>query len=208
MESAEALEVVEQIRSAASPEEAARIGRQNERLRPQLMRPEWPTAKLAVMHAALKAKVSGANLAHQSLRPMLLDRGCPAERVQAVSVHVLEMACGWLGHVSANAGSAGGEACVSAQFTQHEGPRALLLSTASLGLSGRALDLVEASPHDFFWGRGVDGSGFNHLGILLMSVREELLQAEQQQLQQAAPSAAAQNGAVTGRGSREPVLRG
>ncbi|CAK0784832.1 hypothetical protein CVIRNUC_008037 [Coccomyxa viridis] len=149
VESAEALEVVEHIRSAASPEETARIGRQNERLRPQLMRPEWPTAKLAVMHAALKAK-----------------------------------------------------------FTQHEGPRALLLSTASLGLSGRALDLVEASPHDFFWGRGVDGSGFNHLGILLMSVREELLQAEQQQPQQAAPSAAAQNGAVTSRGSREPVLRG
>ncbi len=65
------------------------------------------------------------------------------------------------------------------QFTQHDGPRALLLSTASLGLSGRALDLVEASPHDFFWGRGVDGSGFNHLGMLLMSVREELMQAEQ-----------------------------
>lgn len=84
--------------------------------------------------------------------------------------------------------------CDAAQFTQHEGPRALLLSTASLGFSGRALDLVEASPHDFFWGRGVDGSGFNHLGMLLMSVREELLQAEQHQ---ASTGALAQNGAIT-----------
>ena len=80
------------------------------------------------------------------------------------------------------------------QFTQNEGPQALLLSTASLGLSGRALDLVEASPHDFFWGRGVDGSGFNHLGMLLMSVREELLlQAGQRQ---PGAESAAQNGAV------------
>jgi diaminohydroxyphosphoribosylaminopyrimidine deaminase/5-amino-6-(5-phosphoribosylamino)uracil reductase len=63
-----------------------------------------------------------------------------------------------------------------------------------LGLSGRALDLVEASPHDFFWGRGVDGSGFNHLGMLLMSVRKELLlQAEQQQ---ADAESVAQNGAI------------
>ena len=115
-----------------------------------------------------------------------------AEHVQANGVYEIAITYGWLGCVSVDAGGAGGEACVFAQFTQHEGPRALLLSTASLGLSGRALDLVEASPHDFFWGRGVDGSGFNHLGILLMSVREELLQAEQppQQPQQAAdPSA-------------------
>lgn len=81
------------------------------------------------------------------------------------------------------------------QFTQHDGPRALLLSTASLGLSGRALDLVEASPHDFFWGRGVDGSGFNHLGMLLMSVRDELLQAEQRQKADAVTPA--QNGIIS-----------
>ena len=57
VESAQALEIIEQIAGSASPEEAARIGRQNERLQPSLVRPDWPTAKLAVMHAGLKAKV-------------------------------------------------------------------------------------------------------------------------------------------------------
>ena len=57
VESAQALEIREQIASAASPEEAARIGRQNERFQPSLVRRDWSTAKLAVMHAALKAKV-------------------------------------------------------------------------------------------------------------------------------------------------------
>ena len=71
----------------------------------------------------------------------------------------------------------------------------MLLSTASLGLSGRALELVEASPHDFFWGRGVDGSGFNHLGMLLMAVREELMRAEQHQ--KASAVTPAQNGTIS-----------
>ena len=31
-------------------------------------------------------------------------------------------------------------------------------------------ELVEASPHDTFWGRGHDNSGHNHLGRLLMKV--------------------------------------
>ena len=61
------------------------------------------------------------------------------------------------------------------QFTAHAGPRAMLLATATEGPGGAPLELVEASPHDFFWGRGVDGSGCNHLGTLLMSVRQELL---------------------------------
>jgi hypothetical protein len=34
--------------------------------------------------------------------------------------------------------------------------------------------LVESSPHDFFWGRGVDGTGENQLGVLLMRLRSEL----------------------------------
>lgn len=54
------------------------------------------------------------------------------------------------------------------QFTQHAGPQATLVGTAPL-------DLVEASPQDFFWGRGVDGTGANHLGVLLMRVRDGLL---------------------------------
>jgi predicted NAD-dependent protein-ADP-ribosyltransferase YbiA (DUF1768 family) len=63
------------------------------------------------------------------------------------------------------------------QFSQHAGPRASLLATAR-GKDGQPQDLVEAAPHDFFWGRGVDNSGANHLGVLLMKVRAELLQAE------------------------------
>ncbi len=55
-----------------------------------------------------------------------------------------------------------------AKFTQHAGPRAMLLSSAGLAL-------VEASPHDFFWGRGHDGTGRNQLGRLLQQVREEML---------------------------------
>lgn len=34
--------------------------------------------------------------------------------------------------------------------------------------------LVEASPFDYYWGAGQDGSGLNRLGELLQSVRAEL----------------------------------
>lgn len=34
--------------------------------------------------------------------------------------------------------------------------------------------LVEASPHDHYWGAGAHGSGANRLGALLEQVREEL----------------------------------
>lgn len=54
---AEAVSMVEQIAGAASPEEAARIGRQAEHSRHELLRPDWATAKLAVMYAGLRAKV-------------------------------------------------------------------------------------------------------------------------------------------------------
>jgi diaminohydroxyphosphoribosylaminopyrimidine deaminase/5-amino-6-(5-phosphoribosylamino)uracil reductase len=81
-----------------------------------------------------------------------------------------------------------------AKFAAHAGPRRLLLATARDGVpqaagthsrpssSASGLQLVESSPHDFFWGRGYDGSGANMLGKLLMQVRGELLL--QQQLQQ------------------------
>ncbi|WP_192870776.1 NADAR family protein [Agaribacterium haliotis] len=45
--------------------------------------------------------------------------------------------------------------------------RELLLSTEDKRL-------VEASPYDFYWGCGGDGSGQNRLGELLMELREEL----------------------------------
>ena len=57
VEHAEAAAVVERIAAADSPEEAARIGRGTERGQPMLLRPDWATAKLAVMYAGLRAKV-------------------------------------------------------------------------------------------------------------------------------------------------------
>lgn len=48
----------------------------------------------------------------------------------------------------------------------------MLLSTAPDQL------VVESSPNDFYWGRGIDGTGSNLLGKLLMQVRSELQQAE------------------------------
>lgn len=35
--------------------------------------------------------------------------------------------------------------------------------------------LVEASPHDLFWGGGRDGEGLNYLGRLLMQLRSVFL---------------------------------
>jgi diaminohydroxyphosphoribosylaminopyrimidine deaminase/5-amino-6-(5-phosphoribosylamino)uracil reductase len=57
VQQAEAEVVVEAIAAAASPEEAARTGRRAERGQPGLLRPDWATAKLAVMCAGLRAKV-------------------------------------------------------------------------------------------------------------------------------------------------------
>lgn len=45
---------------------------------------------------------------------------------------------------------------------------------AGAGTSVGAM-LVEGSPNDYFWGCGYHGSGTNHLGRLLMRVREALL---------------------------------
>lgn len=49
--------------------------------------------------------------------------------------------------------------------------KTLLLSTEN-----RAL--IEASPFDYFWAAGQDGSGLNRLGHLLMQVRSELARGE------------------------------
>ncbi|XP_021969997.1 riboflavin biosynthesis protein PYRR, chloroplastic isoform X4 [Helianthus annuus] len=45
----------------------------------------------------------------------------------------------------------------------------------SMLLSTSGSILVEASPHDLFWGRGRDGEGLNYLGRLLMKLRSEFL---------------------------------
>ena len=65
------------------------------------------------------------------------------------------------------------------QFARHEGPRKLLLSTAAQGAASAKM-LQESSPADFFWAKGIDGTGSNHLGRLLMQVRDELQQSQAQ----------------------------
>lgn len=45
----------------------------------------------------------------------------------------------------------------------------------SMLLSTVGCVLVEASPHDLFWGGGRDGEGLNYLGRLLMKLRSEFV---------------------------------
>ncbi|CAN6447500.1 unnamed protein product [Victoria cruziana] len=54
------------------------------------------------------------------------------------------------------------------KFSIYPHLNALLLSTAGSVL-------VEASPHDLFWGGGREGEGLNYLGRLLMQLRSEFL---------------------------------
>lgn len=54
------------------------------------------------------------------------------------------------------------------KFTTYPHLNSMLLST-----TGSVL--VEASPHDLFWGGGRDGEGLNYLGRLLMQLRSEFL---------------------------------
>lgn len=104
-----ARDFVKDIKSAKSPEEAARMGRTIQRQHPDLVRSDWDAVKIDVMYRALKCKFS--------IYPHL---------------------------------------------------NSMLLSTAGSVL-------VEASPHDLFWGGGRDGEGLNYLGRLLMQLRSEFL---------------------------------
>lgn len=86
-------------------------------------------------------------------------------------------------------------AALRSKFGSHDGPRAMLLATAAPGGAGAGEEragpalLVEAAPHDFFWGRGLDGSGQNWMGRLLAQVRGELLEAEAAAAAAAVPAA-------------------
>ena len=59
-----------------------------------------------------------------------------------------------------------------AKFQSHEGAKNILLATADS-------IIIEGSPRDAFWGCGIDGRGENHLGKILMSVRQKLQQQQQ-----------------------------
>jgi N-glycosidase YbiA len=53
------------------------------------------------------------------------------------------------------------------KFLTHDDIREILLATGNQ-------TIVENSPTDYFWGCGTDKTGQNHLGNILMSVREEI----------------------------------
>ena len=59
---------------------------------------------------------------------------------------------------------------LASKFTQHQSLQQKLLAT------GDAL-LIEASPHDSFWGHGPDGHGENRLGYLVTTLRDQLRSA-------------------------------
>ena len=59
------------------------------------------------------------------------------------------------------------EKAVQAKFTQNEAMKKLLLSTGTR-------ELQEASPTDSFWGVGKSGKGENHLGKILMKLRNSM----------------------------------
>ena len=58
---------------------------------------------------------------------------------------------------------------VLTKFLAHSDIQAILLATGDRVI-------VEDSPRDYYWGCGCDGSGQNHLGKILMSVRTEIFQ--------------------------------
>ena len=61
---------------------------------------------------------------------------------------------------------------VYAKFSQHEDIRKMLLDTGDA-------EIAEHTQNDHFWGDGMDGSGENHLGKVLMEVRSALRAKEE-----------------------------
>lgn len=59
------------------------------------------------------------------------------------------------------------QTCVLEKFSQHKCLKELLLST------GEQI-IIEASPYDYYWGEGADGTGKNMLGKILMETRDIL----------------------------------
>lgn len=58
---------------------------------------------------------------------------------------------------------------VLTKFLTHTDIQAILLATGDRVI-------VEDSPTDYYWGCGCDRTGQNHLGRILMSVRQEISQ--------------------------------
>ncbi|MEW5297739.1 MAG: hypothetical protein WDW36_000924 [Sanguina aurantia] len=186
-----ALPIIEAIHNAHSPESAARIGRTAERSHPHLLRHNWSSEKLNVMHRALTAKFS----CHAGPRAMLLSTAAPAP--SRLSQYAAAAAAGNgcsqpsdthptssmdAEHDAAAAAAAEEVPPYAGYFVKvaggGDGRQESSSSSFGGGISfpGGAM-LVEGSPNDYFWGCGYHGSGTNHLGRLLMRVRDELHEA-------------------------------
>ncbi|KAG2454456.1 hypothetical protein HYH02_001475 [Chlamydomonas schloesseri] len=159
----EAAAVMEAIAAAPSPEEAARIGRRTERTRPELLRKDWGSAKLAFMEAALRTKFR----THAGPRAMLL---ATAGVTGASADHLGAAASAAAPSHSASASSSSTGATATAVK-----PAKAAVAKKAVATEAMCLELVEASPHDYFWGAGYERTGQNKLGRLLMQVRDELL---------------------------------
>ncbi len=72
------------VAEAASPEEAARLGRRHQRLQPAAVRPDWDQAKLQVMLAALRAKVIIADSAFHNIRMCACNSLCISQHTAGV----------------------------------------------------------------------------------------------------------------------------
>ena len=154
----EARAAINSIASADSPELAAAIGRRLARTRPELLRKDWQEGKIAAMHAALRAKFFG----YEGPRDALMRTAGTIEHVNGRQERTYAMSPNRQGMgISAGGESASGVRCISRPGVKNRRP-------------DTAAHIVENSPHDFFWGKGVDGSGENNLGRLLEIVREEL----------------------------------
>lgn len=71
-----AIDAMDRIRTAPAPEEAARIGRTLQRSCPHLIRPDWNSVKMAVMRAAVVAKMK----AHPAVAMLLRSTsGCEVQ---------------------------------------------------------------------------------------------------------------------------------
>ncbi|GIL89012.1 hypothetical protein Vretimale_16283 [Volvox reticuliferus] len=151
----DAAAVMEAIAAAPSPEEAARIGRRTERTRPELVRQDWATAKVAFMLAALRAKF----LAHSGPRAMLLATAGISSPSLSSSLSS-----------SVSGGSSNGVSAMAGPPPPPPGG----VSASDGGVM--CYELVEASPNDYYWGAGYERTGQNKLGRLLMQVRDELLE--------------------------------
>ncbi|XP_064399746.1 uncharacterized protein LOC135346153 isoform X3 [Halichondria panicea] len=82
-----------------------------------------------------------------------------------------------------------------AKFTSHPILKKMLLDTGKR-------ELVERSPYDSYWGDGGDGTGENHLGIILMELRAKLQGGQYNDIERDGGMQATQRGTIVSQSSQ------